>query len=265
MSVKKLAAVILTVALAASIGPATASEELTGLEIMERDEEQNEGEDEFNKTTMRLINKRGQERKRKMEYYSKTGENDNDKILILFLEPADVKGVGLLTIEHSDRDDDQWLYLPALRKVRRISSSDQGDSFMGTDYTYEDIRSEKLDKHIYTVTGSETVDGHDCYVIEALPATEEQKKDSGYSKREIWVRKDIFLMKRVKYYNKRGEHFKTEIRRDIVEAAPGLYRPNFMEMKNLKTGHTTQITFDERKMNSGLADRLFTERMLKRG
>ncbi len=263
-AVKTITAVLLA-AFMASICQAAVAAELTGREIMEKDEQQNKGEDEFNKTLMVLVNKRGQERKRKMEYYSKTGKDDNDKILIRFLEPSDVKGVGLLTIEYSDRDDDQWLYLPALKKVRRISSSDQGDSFMGTDFTYEDIRSEKLDKHTYAVIGSESVDGHDCYVIEALPATEEQKKDSGYSKRVIWMRKDIFLMLKVEYYNKKGEHFKTEVRKDIVEAAPNLYRPNFMEMKNHKTGHTTQITFDERKINSGLADRLFTERMLKRG
>ncbi len=259
---------IVAIALGAFIaltGRPAVSAELTGREIMERDEKQNKGEDEFNKTTMRLVNKRGQERKRKMEYYSKTGKDDNDKVLMRFLEPADVKGVGLLTIEHSDRDDDQWLYLPALKKVRRISSSDQGDSFMGTDYTYEDIRSEKLDKYNYIIIGGGTFDGNDCYMIKALPANEEQKRDSGYSKRIIWVRKDIFLMVQVKYYNKKGEHFKTSVRKDVVEAAPGLYRPNFMKMENHKTGHSTTITFDERKMNTGLADRLFTERTLKRG
>ena len=265
MKTARIIVALLLVAFIGSIYGTAGSEELTGLQIMERNEEQNKGEDEFNKTTMRLQNKRGQERKRKMEYYSKTYEGDNDKILIRFLEPADVKGVGLLTIEHTERDDDQWLYLPALKKVRRISSSDQGDSFMGTDFTYEDIRSEKLDKHEYNVTGSETVDGHECYILEALPATEEQIKDSGYSKRIIWMRKDIFLIVKAEYYNKKGELFKTEVRGDIVEAAPNLYRPNLMKMNNLKTGHSTTITFDERKMNSGIEDGLFTERKLKRG
>jgi outer membrane lipoprotein-sorting protein len=256
---------ILLVTFLVSISGAAVAEELTGREIMEKNEKLNKGEDEFNETSMRLVNKRGQERNRKIEYYSKTDKDDNDKILIRFVEPADVKGVGLLTIEHSDRDDDQWLYLPALKKVRRISSSDQGDSFMGTDYTYEDIRSEKLDEHNYKLIGSEVVDGQDCYVVEALPATEKQKNESGYSKRILWVKKDIFLIVQVKYFDKKGEHFKTEIHKDFVEAAPKLYRPNFMKMENLKTGHSTTITFDERKMNSGLSDNLFTERMLKRG
>jgi outer membrane lipoprotein-sorting protein len=265
MKMARVIVALLLVVCVASIYGTAFSEELTGRRIMELNEERNQGNDEFNLTTMRLINKRGQERKRKMEYYSKTYEGDNDKIMIRFLEPADVKGVGLLTVEHTDRDDDQWLYLPALKKVRRISSSDQGDSFMGSDYTYEDIRSEKLDKNDYKLTGDEAVDGQECYIIEATPSSEEQKKDSGYSKRFLWIRKDIYLTIKAEYYNKKGALFKTEIRGDVVEAAPGLYRPNLMEMKNLKTGHTTRITFEGRKIDEGIKDKVFTERTLKRG
>ncbi|UCD57806.1 MAG: outer membrane lipoprotein-sorting protein [Candidatus Hydrogenedentota bacterium] len=265
MNIPRVIAAILLAALFSAGSTTARSQELTGRQIMERDEKQNKGEDEYNKMSWKLINKRGQERNRRVEYYRRTDENDNDKVLIRFLEPADVKGVGLLTIEHTDRDDDQWLYLPALRKVRRISASDQTDNFMGTDFTYEDIRSEKLDEHRYNLIGSEVIDGHDCYLIEALPATEKQKKESGYSRRELWVRKDIFLRVQAKYYDKKGEYVKIGSRRDIVEAVPNIYRPNYMEMKNLKTGHTTQLRFDERRINSGIDDNVFTERTLKRG
>jgi len=265
MKIPKLIGAIFLGVLCAAVTPAAGSEELTGRQIMEKSEAQNKGRDEYNKTSMKLINKRGQERNREIEYYKKTDENDNDKVSMRFVEPADVKGVALLTIEHSDRDDDQWLYLPALRKVRRISSSDQGDNFMGTDYTYEDIRAEKLDQHEYNLLGSEIIDGHDCYLIVALPATERQKKESGYSRREIWMRKDVLLMIQVKYYDKKGEILKVEVRKDIVEAAPNLFRPNLMEMENLRTGHSTRITFDEREINKGIPDRIFTERELQRG
>ncbi len=265
MNITRVIAALFLAAVLSAITVEAQTEELSGRQIMERNEEQNKGDDEYNKTSMRLINKRGQERNRKMEYSRKTDADDNDKIFMRFLEPADVKGVGLLTIEHSDLDDDQWLYLPALKKVRRISASDQNDNFMGTDFTYEDIRSEKLEKHEYRLVRSEVIDGHDCYLIEALPATEQQKQESGYSRREIWIRKDIFLKIQTKYYDKKGGHFKTEVHRDVVEAAPDIYRPNIMEMKNLKTGHTTQITFDERRINSGIPDRVFTKRELKRG
>jgi outer membrane lipoprotein-sorting protein len=262
----RVAAVSASVAvfLLLSILPAT-PEELSGRQIIEKEEQLNKGADEFNHMSMRLINSRGQERKRRVEYYRKTVEGDNDRILMRFLEPADVKGVGLLTVEQPDRDDDQWLYLPALKKSRRISSSDQTDNFMGTDFTYEDIRSEKLDRHNYTVVGKEAIEGCDCYVIEAVPADEAQKKESGYSRRQLWVRKDIYLTVQVKYYDRRGEFFKMEILKDIIEVAPNIYRPNFMEMKNLKTNHTTQLTFDGRRINEGLDDKIFTERELIRG
>lgn len=258
-------AFVLLVVFVVGVGFVAYSDELTGRQILEREEEQHKGEDEYNKMTMKLINNRGQERNRKVEYYRKTDGNDNDMVLMRFLEPADVKGVGLLTIEHTDRDDDQWLYLPALRKVRRISAADQTDNFMGTDFTYEDIRSEKLDKHDYTVIRTEAIDERECYLIEAVPSTEKQRNESGYSRREIWVRKDIFIKVQTKYYDKKGEFFKIGVSKDIVEVAPNIYRPNFMEMQNLKTGHTTQLTFDEREINSGLPDRLFTERELRRG
>jgi outer membrane lipoprotein-sorting protein len=265
MNIPKIFGAILIGVVFSAISVTAASEELTGYQIMKKSEDQNKGDDEYNETTMKLINKRGQERNRKIEHFKKTDKDDNDKIFMRFMEPADVKGVALLTIEHSDRDDDQWLYLPALKKVRRISSSDQGDNFMGTDYTYEDIRAEKLDQHEYKLLGSEVIDGHDCYIILALPATEKQKNESGYSKREIRVRKDVLLMAQIKYYDKKGELLKIEIRKEAVEVTPNIYRPNFMEMKNLKTGHTTQIMFDERRINKGIPDRIFTERELERG
>ncbi len=262
---KACATVFIIMALLLALTLTSTSEELSGRQIIEQEEKQNKGKDEFNEMSMKLVNDRGQERKRKVEYYRQTDADDNDKILMRFLEPADVKGVGLLTIEHSDRDDDQWLYLPALKKVRRISSADQTDNFMGTDFTYEDIRSEKYDEHEYKLVRSEVIDEKECYLIEALPATEKQKKESGYSRREIWVRKDILLTVQIKFYDRKGELIKVETRKNIIEAAPNIYRPNFMEMKNLKTGHTTQLTFDRRRLNQGIPDRIFSERELKKG
>ena len=265
MNFRKYGVLILLTVLLSAFSLTAGSEELTGRQIMELEEERNKANDEFNKMSMKLIHKRGKERNRKVEYFMKTDENDNDKILMRFIKPSDIKGFAVLTIEHADRDDDQWFYMSAKKKVRRISSSDQTGNFMGTDFTYEDIRSEKYDEHNYTVKGTETVDGHECFLIEAVPATEKQKKESGYSRREIWVRKDIFFTVQAKYYDRKGELFKLEVRKDVVEVAPNIYRPNLMEMKNLKTGHTTQLTFDERQINNGLDDGIFDVNRLKRG
>ena len=239
--------------------------ELTGKEIMRLEDTENEAQSEIMVMSMKLINKRGQIRNRTIEFTVTKINEDDDNILVRFLEPADVAGVGLLTLEHEATEDDQWLYLPALKKERRISASDQSDNFMGTDFTYEDMKSEKLNDHNYTLLREESLDGRDCYVIEAIPSTEKQKKESGYSKRELWIDKETFLRLQVRYFDKKGEYFKIEQRAEIEEVSPSLYRPNYVEMKNLKKQHTTQLTFNERQLNMDLPDSLFTVRSLKRG
>ena len=244
-------------------GPVAA--EPTGKEIMTLEDTENEARDEIMVMRMKLINKRGQTRNRVISFTIKEINEDDDNILVRFLEPADVAGVGLLTLEHEATDDDQWLYLPALKKERRISASDQSDSFMGTDFTYEDMKSEKQNDHDYTLLREEVLDGMECYVIEAAPSTAKQKKESGYGKREIWIDKETYLRVQVKYYDKKGEYFKIEHRSDIEEALPGHYRPNYVEMKNLKTKHTTQLTFKERQLNTDIPDNVFSIRFLKRG
>ncbi|MFQ6116110.1 MAG: outer membrane lipoprotein-sorting protein, partial [bacterium] len=112
----------------------TLTQDLSALEIMKKNDQQRKSRDERVELTMKLINRKGKERVRKVSQVTMTDASDNQKSLIRFLSPADVKGTRLLTIEHSNRDDDQWLYLPALKKVRRISASDQSDNFMGTDF-----------------------------------------------------------------------------------------------------------------------------------
>ena len=256
-----LAAMVSVCAFQAGAG----AEELTGRDVMKLEDTENEAQDEIMIMSMKLINKRGQERNRKVTFTIKKVNEEDENILVRFLEPADVAGVGLLTLEHAATEDDQWLYLPALKKERRISSSDQSDNFMGTDFTYEDMKSEKLNDHTYTLLREDKFEGGDCYVVEAVPSTEKQKSESGYSKREIWIRKDSLLRVHVKDYDKRGEYFKVGNRRDIEEVLPGIFRPNYVEMKNLKTGHTTELTFEGRELNSGLDDEEFTRRSLKRG
>lgn len=238
---------------------------LTAREIMDRVEHINDAANEKNLLDMTLTNRRGQTRQRKMIGWSKQTSRDTENQLVRFEEPADVKGVGLLTWEHADRDDDQWLYLPALRKVRRISTADQADSFMGTDFSFEDMRSEKLDEHEYTLLREEEVNGRPCWVIQATPSTEKQKKESGYSKRLVWVDQERFLGVKGEYYDKKGALLKTLETRDYQEVAPGLWRVNWLRMKNVRKNHDTLLLFTEREVNTEVKDDLFTERYLKRG
>ncbi|MFQ5637897.1 MAG: outer membrane lipoprotein-sorting protein [bacterium] len=242
------------------------SQELTAREIMQKNDQQRKAADERVELVMKLINKKGKERSRKVTQVTKTDASDNEKYLIRFLAPADVKGTGLLTIEHSGQDDDQWLYLPALRKVRRISASDQSDSFMGTDFAYEDLGNEELEEYEYTLVKTEDVDGFECYLIEATPNNDKKKKSSGYSKREIWIRKDNFVGIQTKYYDKKGELLKIFQASDVrLLEGTGNWRTHRMEMENLKSGHKTVLLFDNFVINHGLHDKLFTQRYLKRG
>ncbi len=257
-------------AMAQEVAPAAAAEApadavLTARQIMERVDHINDGDDERNTLDMTLTNRRGQTRQRAMLGWNKRTGPDQENQLVRFEEPADVKGVGLLTWEHDDRDDDQWLYLPALRKVRRISSADQSDSFMGTDFSFEDMRSEKLEEHTYTLQREESLGDRLCWVIEAVPSTDKQKNESGYSRRVLWVDQATHLLIKGEFYDKKGNLLKTLETRDYEEVAGGLWRVNWMLMQNVQKKHQTLLVFTGREVNTGLDDSLFTERYLKRG
>jgi outer membrane lipoprotein-sorting protein len=238
---------------------------LTAEEIMERTETWNKPDDETGPMTITLINKRGKKRRREMLRFVKTDANKKDKSFLEFVKPADVRGTRFLTHEHVEREDDRWMYLPALRKVRRISASDNTDNFMGTDLTFEDIRSEHLETHAYTILRQEALNNREAYIIEAVPATPREKKESGYSKRHIWVDKATFLIMQEQFWNKKGEHVKTSKHDDLIQLSHGIWAYNRVEVENHKRKHRSIFLFREREINTGLSDSLFSQRSLARG
>lgn len=243
----------------------TASASLpTPKEVMRRVDESNRTEDAQRELTMILVNSRGSKREREVISYRKKIDDYNDKALLKFLAPGDVAGTGLLTIEHEDRDDDQWLYLPALKRTRRISAADKNDSFMGTEFTYEDMSSLKLDEYNYKLLGQEKLDGIDVAVIEMVPANEERREESGYSKTVHWVDFDRWVILKSHFYNLKDEHYKT-LHSSEINRYGGIWMPDKLVMENLKTGDSTVLEFDNTKINVGLDDRMFTERYLLRG
>jgi len=244
------------------VSPAIAAE-LTGRLIMNKVEVQNDSNDETSIIVMTLINRQGKKRVREILNWSKKIDEQNDKRFSRFKSPSDVKGTSVLTIEHSDTDDDQWLYLPALRKVRRISSSDKTDHFMGSDFTFEDIQSEDLEHFKYKILGTESLDGQECWVIEAVPVTKKKLKETGYDKRQIWVRKDNLVAIQTKYWNRKNEYFKLLRAYEIVKLDQGIWRPNRIEMEDFKAKHKTILEFKDRVINAGVSDAVFTERNLK--
>ena len=155
------------------------SAEPSGLEIMQRVDARDDGDDLMQQMKQRLIDRRGDVREREMASFRKDYGKDS-KSITYFLEPSNVRDTALLTWDYDgvEKDDDQWLYLPALKKVRRISASDRGDYFMGTDFTFEDIKQvPELEDYNWSLIGSDMLDGHDVWIVEGKPKTDELKKN----------------------------------------------------------------------------------------
>jgi Outer membrane lipoprotein-sorting protein len=256
-----LAVTLLLFALLGLASPAAAQ---SGAEVMTKQRELQKVTDEEERQALKLVSRSGATKERKLVRWVLTGTGDLDKILVRFLAPRDVENTGLLTWEAKDGNDDQWLYLPAIRKPKRIAASGKKNRFMGTDFAYEDLRPEAVSVHRYLVVGSEAVDGADCWVVEATPATERQAGDSGYSKRRLWVRKDHHLTVKREYFDKQGKLEKVETHRKLVNVAGTVWRANEIEMHDVQQGTRTLVTVESRAVNRGLKDDFFTETELIR-
>ncbi len=213
--------------------------------------------------TLTLTNKRGETKVRKIEMISKKNEKDESRMLMRFLEPADVRGTGFLMIEHKDGEDDRRLYLPALRQVKRISASGSGGNFMSSDFTYYDIGRPKLDDWTYAFEGTKTIDGVACKVVAGTAANEKVTKDTGYSKIVWYVDPNRLTVLAADYYDKAGTKFKVMTVRKIEDIA-GIPFATDMRMEDLTTGHTSEMVFSNLQTNVGLKDDLFTDRNLRR-
>lgn len=223
--------------------------------------------DSITNSTFILTNATGQSRERKTLGYSKLLPNGNDNMrLTRFLAPADVKGTGILLIEHAERDDDIWIWLPALKKVRRLLSSNKKDSFLGTDFSYGDIIGHRVEDWTHRLLKEETVDGAPCYVVESVPKASKVKTDSGYSKRTDWIRKDNYIAVRGEFWDESGQPLKQLKASDIklIDAAANKWQAMLVEARNYQTGHSTRIRIDNIRVNQNLRDEQFTTRVLER-
>ena len=250
-----LLAVLVTVAVAAAAEP--------GLEIMQKQRELQRVRDEEETQTLKLINKAGAVKERKLVRWVLRGAGDLEKILVRFTGPRDVENTGLLVWEAKDGNDDQWLYLPALKKPKRIAASGKKNRFMGTDFSFEDLQPEALALHTYTLAGSETVDGQECFVVEAVP-TGRRAADSGYGKRRLWIRKDNYATVKREYYDKQGVLEKVESLRKLTSVKGTVWRPGEIEMQDVRNGTRTVLVIEGRTIDRGLKEDFFTEAELTR-
>ena len=241
-------------------GGLPARAQLTGKQIMEKVYFNPTGDDTQGELTMTLINNRGEQRVRTLSQYI-TNDGQVEKKIMFFLSPADVRNTSFMNWSYADgRPDDQWIYLPALRRVRRISSDSKSDYFMGSDFTYDDLGERHPDQDSHTLLREETIEGKACYVVESIP------KESGYmySKTITWVMKDNFLGLKREFYDDRGRLLKVLTIQDY-ERISGFWTILETEMHNVQRNHRTVMKFTNVKKNQGMPVSKFTERSMTLG
>jgi len=204
---------------------------------------------------------------RKIAQVTKLYDNgDTEKKLIRFLSPADVKGTGLLTYDYEGKYDDMWLFIPALRKTRRIVSSEKAKSFMGSEFSYADISPPPLDDFNYTILGEETVNETLCWKIEMVPVDDDFADENGFSKKISWIGKKDFVIRKAVYHDLDGElHKELEVKEiKELDLKNHKFRPIHMVMVNKQNNRKSILKIDQIKFNPDVKDEYFTTRYLER-
>ena len=210
--------------------------------------------------TMELRNKQGDSSTRYIRIKTLEVIGDGDKSMSIFDEPADVKGTAFLTFSHAIKPDEQWLYLPALKRVKRINSKNKSGPFMGSEFAYEDIASQEIEKYTYKYLRDETLNGIDCFVIERYPAYEH----SGYTRQVVWINKAEYRPEKVVFYDRKNSLLKTLTYDGYQQYLDKFWRADQMNMENHQTGKSTTLTWSNYQFRTGLEDRDFNKNSLKR-
>lgn len=218
------------------------------------------GKDFKARVMMKLVSKGGQERVREMTMLRMNfGEaGGNQKYFIYFFQPADVKDMTFMVYKYPAKDDDRWLFVPAINMVRRIAAQDKRSSFVGSDFTYEDVSGRDIEDDTHALTKEEKIGSRDCFVIKSTP----KAADVDYSFKLSWIDKVTALPIKEEYYDRRGELYKT-FTADEIKDVKGFPTITKRAMKNLQSGHMTEVTYIKTDYNIGIEDSLFTERFLK--
>lgn len=251
------------------------AENLSADDVVYKAEEKYDGNTQIANSSMLLIDAAGNKRLRKMKSFRKDfGDQLKDQKTIYFFEyPDDIKDTSYLNFDWQvdSRDDDSWLYLPALKKVKRLAASDKSDAFLGSDFTYTDIKISNRKYWDYTfLKESEMVDGHDCWVVEGLPKKgmeDKVVKETGYNKINTWVRKDNFVKVQSTFWVVKGKKIKYLKAMDIEEIN-GIWTAKTNQMSTTKHGrveHTTIIKMDTVVYDKEVDESYFTPQKMKRG
>lgn len=248
--------------------PISIAEDAKAREIMQKVDDRDDGDNQTSEMLMTLIDKHNKKRIRKLSIFTKDKGEDTLR-LMFFLHPADVKNTSFLTWDYDDpdKDDDQWLYLPALKKTKRIASSNKSDSFMGSDLNYSDMTSRDLEDYDFFLKKEIQVRGKDAWVIESKPRSKDVIDETGYKKSLLIVQKNNYYVVRAVNWEKTGGYIKYM---DVVtlEEIDGIWVGTEMHVakkKGRQTVHKTILKFNNVKFNQGLEENLFTVRRMEKG
>jgi outer membrane lipoprotein-sorting protein len=236
------------------------AQDMTGEQIVRKVEKVNTAKDEKSTVELVLITKDKRRQKRSMETLFAKGEGEDDKSKLKFLTPENVRGLSLLTHEASGRSDDQWVYLPAFKKVKKIASSKRTNRFAQTDFTYEDLRTEDFSAFTYKKLADKKVGDRPAHVVEATPKNPDT---TGYSKRLIAVDSERWATLEIVYFDKKDRKQKTLTNMKFTQFGK-YWRPSLSKMEDHLRGSTTAMKFTDRKLNTGLPTTLFTVKSLER-
>ncbi len=238
-----------------------------GREIMQKSRDVSKLEGMEAISTLRIYDAKGRERVRQTSMASKLFENGaTEKRIIRFLSPAEVKGTGMLIYDYDERNDDMWIYMPAIRKTRRIISNEKSKSFMGSEFSNADMSAPSLEDFDYTVTGSGVSGGTDCWIVEVIPVNEDIMDRMGYDRQLAWIGKQDFVLRKAEYYDEDDELFKQMISSDVRQIDPSgkKYIATRMEMSNIQNGRKSVMTIDEIQYNPNVKEEYFTLGYLER-
>jgi len=232
-----------------------------GLAIAIEADKRNTGwQDTSANMTMTLRNKRGEESTRVLRVKSLEVEGDGDKGLTIFDEPKDVRGTALLTFSHKTESDDQWLYLPALKRVKRIASKNKSGPFMGSEFAFEDLSSQEVEKYTYNYLRDEACGELSCFVVERFPTD----KNSGYTRQVAWIDTAEYRAHKIEFYDRKKSLLKTLQASGFEQYLGQFWRPASMKMQNHQTGKSTDLDWSNYAFKVGLDEGDFTKNSLKR-
>lgn len=259
--------VVSALCLAVGLAGAARAGEPTGRQIMERVTTTRKLDGSEASVKMTVIDDKGQKRERHLTMATKLYDGGKtEKRLYRFVAPADVQGTGVLVFDYEGKPDDVWIYLPALRKTRRIVSAQRTQSFMGSEFSYGDLNIPALDDFTYALAKEDTFAGEPCWVVEVLPKSREVADGEGYSKKTFWVSKEKLAILRGLYFDAGGALLKELLARQLtlLDAKQKRYRPLQMEMLNRQNGRRSVFESTNLTFAPALEDKTFSTATLER-